>query len=273
MMNFVSGLFKAIGNCLKAFELLFKKGVWPFMLYQLGIWVLLWVFSIYSLFTIADYISQWLRPYLGIDTIPDGGHWLSPLKPYLAGVFGFLIAVVLKVFFWFVAGTFTKYLLLIILSPVLALLSEKTEEKLTGKKFDFSMSQLLKDIFRGIVISLRNMLFEYSIMLGCFILTLLFPPLGIVTAPFLLLAGWYFTGFTLMDYNCERHRMGVRNSVRFIRQNKGYACGIGITYSFFLALPFTMGSFIGLLFGPGICAIGSTTSFLQIKNEELKINN
>jgi CysZ protein len=272
-MNFLSGFFRGISNCFRAFDLLFQKGIWPFMLYQLGIWILLWISSIYGLFAFAEYISQWLPPYLGLGAIPDNGTWLSPIKPYLTGISAFLIGIILKTFFWFVAGTFTKYLLLIVLSPVLALLSEKTEEKLTGKKFNFSMPQLLKDIFRGIIISLRNMLLEYSIMLGCFILTLLFPPLGIAAAPFVLVAGWYFTGFTLMDYNCERHRMGVRESVRFIRKNKGYACGVGIIYSFFLALPFAIGSFIGLLFGPCICVIGSTQSFLEIKNEELKIKN
>lgn len=251
-MKFISDFFRAIGNCFKSFELLFKKGFWHYLLYQFGIWLLLWVLSVYSLFTLADRITTWVEPYLTIDNLP-----------FVASALGFMVAGILKIFFWFISGIFTKYILLIALSPILALLSEKTEEHLTGAKFGFSWAQLMKDVVRGILISLRNMLLEYTIMFVCFFLSLIFPPLSVVTTPFVFLVGWYFTGFTLLDYNSERRRLGLRESVRLIRGNKGYACGTGLFYSFFLALPFTLGSFIGLMLGPGLAVIGGTRSFLE----------
>ncbi|MGZ4042037.1 MAG: EI24 domain-containing protein [Bacteroidia bacterium] len=266
-MKFFSDFFKAIGNCFKAFGVLFEKGLWPYMFIPLALWLLLWIASLYGLFLLAGGISEWLSDYINAESIPESGHWLSWARPFLVTKVGFLISIVLKIVFWFISGTFVKYVLLMILSPVFALLSESAEEKLTGNKFPFSFVQLIKDIFRGIAISLRNMMLEYFFMFLCFLLTLIFPPLIIVTTPLALFIGWYYVGFTLLDYNSERHKFGIGQSTRFIKHNKGYACGIGFVYSFFLALPFIPGSIIGMMFGPAVAVIGGTISFLEIQKD------
>lgn len=265
-MKFFSDFFKAIGNCFKAFSVLFEKGLWPYMFIPLILWVLLWVASIYGLFILAGGLSEWLSDYVNADSIPENGHWLSWARPFLVTKISFLIGIVLKVLFWFLSGTFIKYVLLMLLSPVFALLSESAEEKLSGKKFPFSFIQLIKDIFRGVGISLRNMLLEYFFMFACFLITLIFPPLVIITTPFVLFLGWYYVGFTLLDYNSERHKFKIGQSTQFIKQNRGYACGIGFVYSFFLALPFFLGSIIGMMFGPALAVVGGTISFLEIQN-------
>jgi CysZ protein len=264
-MKFFSDFFKGIGNCFRAFTLLFERGLWPYMFVPVALWLLLWIASIYGLFVLAGGISDWLKDYISAESIPENGHWLSWARPFLVSKIGFLISIVLKIIFWFLSGTFIKYILLMLLSPVFALLSESAEEKLTGNKFPFSFKQLLKDILRGIAISLRNMILEYFFMFVCFILTLAFPPLAFVTTPFLLFLGWYYVGFTLLDYNSERHRFGVTQSTRFIKENMGYACGIGFVYSVFLALPFIVGSVIGMMFGPALAVVGATISFLEIR--------
>jgi len=268
-MKFFKDFFKGIGNCFKGFGVLFERGLWPYMFIPLIIWIFLWVASFYGIILMADGISEWISEYIDAESISETGHWLSWARPYLIGKIGFFIGIVLKIIFWFLGGTFIKYILLMVLSPVFALLSESAEEKLTGWKFPFSFLQLLKDIFRGIAISLRNMILEYFFMFACFLLTIIFPPLIIVTAPFLLFLGWYYVGFTLLDYNCERHKFGVAKSSQFIRNNKGYACGIGLVYSFFLGLPFILGSVLGIMFGPAVAVVGATISFLEINNQAL----
>lgn len=264
-MKFFSDFFKAIGNCFKAFTVLFEKGLWPYMFIPLLLWVLLWVAGIYGLFILAGGLSEWLSDYVNAESIPENGHWLSWARPFLVTKISFLIGIVLKILFWFLSGTFIKYVLLMLLSPVFALLSESAEEKLSGRKFPFSFIQLIKDVFRGIGISLRNMLLEYFFMFACFLITLIFPPLVIITTPFVLFLGWYYVGFTLLDYNSERHKFKIGKSTQFIKQNRGYACGIGFVYSFFLALPFLAGSIIGMMFGPTLAVVGGTISFLQIR--------
>ena len=115
--------------------------------------------------------------------------------------------------------------------------------------------------------SLRNMLFEYLIIAVCFIATLFFAPLIVVTGPLLIIVSWYFSGFTMMDYNFERHKMSVSKSVQFARKNKGVICGIGLVYSLFMILPL----FLGIMFAPLLAVVGATICFLEIQKLEQKI--
>ncbi len=264
-MNFFTGFFKGFGNCFKAFDVLFNKGLWPFLLYPLIIWIITWILTIFGITFLADAFATWVSGILEFDKIPESGHWLSFAKPFLTGYFSFFVFWVVKILFWFVSGTFSKYILLIVLSPLFALLSEIADEKLTGQKFPFSFPQLLKDILRGTMISLRNMMIEFGIIILCFIITLFFPPLIIATTPFLLFVSWYFTGFSLMDYNTERYRYNVSDSIKFIRANMGLVIGIGCVYGLFMSIPTFVGDIIGLMFGPALAALGATISFLEIR--------
>lgn len=266
-MNFFTGFLKGFGNCFKAFDVLFNKGLWPFLLYPLIIWVITWILTILGITFLADAFATWTTELLEFDKIPDSGHWLSFAKPFLTGYFSFFVFWVVKILFWFVSGTFSKYILLIVLSPLFALLSEIADEKITGQKFPFSFPQLLKDILRGTMISLRNMMIEFGIIILCFVITLFFPPLVIATTPFLLLVSWYFTGFSLMDYNTERYRYNVSDSVKFIRANMGLVIGIGCVYGLFMSIPTFIGDIIGLMFGPALAALGATISFLELRNQ------
>ncbi|MBK7818878.1 MAG: hypothetical protein IPJ60_16080 [Sphingobacteriaceae bacterium] len=152
-MKLFSDFGKGFTNCFRAFTPLFEKNLWPFLFYPLFIWLGMWVLSIYGLLSLADYIDSLIEPYLNTDSATDTTIMLW-LKPKLSGVFGFLIKWILHIIFWFLGSIFLKYFLLIVLSPLFALLSEITDEKLSGKKFPFNLKQLLKDILRGIAISL-----------------------------------------------------------------------------------------------------------------------
>ena len=66
---------------------------------------------------------------------------------------------------------FAKYLVVIILSPLLAHLSQKTEQILTGNKYRFNLEQLIKDIRRGIRIALRNLIRQYFFFLLIFLIS------------------------------------------------------------------------------------------------------
>ena len=265
-MNFFSGFFKGFGNCFKAFNIIFNKGLWPFLFYPLVIWVITWLLTLLGITLLAEFISDWVKDHFSFDNIPEQGHWLSFAKPFLTGYLSIVVLFVIKILFWFISGTFSKYILLLILSPLFALLSELTEEKLTRNKFPFSFFQLLKDILRGIRITLRNLSIELGIIIVCMILSFI-PFVGFITVPFLLFVSWYFTGFTMLDYNAERHKLKAGESTRFIRNNKGYACGIGAIYWLFMLLPFFIGDIVGLMFGPALAAVGATISFLELRKK------
>jgi len=263
-MKLFSDFGKGFSNCFKAFSVLFEKGLWHFLFYPLLIWLGIWIASIYGFMALAEYLTKLVEPYLSTENIGNDIEWLAFLKPKLSGAFGFIVSWILKLIFWFIGSIFTKYILLIILSPLFALLSEVTDEKLTGNKFPFNLIQLLKDIFRGVVISIRNLLFELIISFGLWLIAIFVPPLFFITFPLSMVIGWYFIGFSIMDYNCERHKFSMSKSIQFIKKHRGYAIGIGCVYSVFLALPTIAGDMLGIMFGPIVAVIGATLSFLKI---------
>ncbi len=265
-MTFISGFFKAIGNCFKGFSLIFEKGLWPYLFYPVLVWLLMWIGSIWAFSAIAKHMAEVFESFFDASEIPETGATLSFFKPFLTGYFSFIITWVLKIVFWFLSSTLIKYITLIFLSPLFALLSESVEQKINGNNYPFNFFQLLKDIGRGILMSLRNLFLEYFIIATCFIVTLFFAPIAIITVPLLMLVSWYFLGFTMMDYNFERHKMSISKSVQFARKNKGLICGIGLVYTVFMMLPL----FLGIMFAPLLAVIGATISFLEIKKSETK---
>jgi len=187
---------------------------------------------------------------------------------YLVKVLSFITNLLLRLAFWFIGGTLVKYLTLILLSPMLSRLSEVLESKISGKKFDFSFRQFLKDVARGTSVTLRNMVFEYLFIITGFIICFVFPPAVFIVTPILFFISCYYYGFTMMDYSCERHKMTIREGTAFIHKNKALICGIGCCLLLILKIPTLIGDLIGLTIGPAAACIAATLAFHQIKKEK-----
>lgn len=265
MKSFVQGFIYAITNSQKSVSFIFQKKLWPYLIYPLILWGITLLASIWFFSALAETIANYLNQLINFNNIPDSGSWLSFAKPFLTNYFAVFLSWALKLVFWFITSTFSKYLTLICLSPLFSLLSEATEEILTQKKFPFSFAQLAKDIIRGIIISIRNMVLEFGIIIICSIITLVFPPLLIITGPILLLVSWYFIGFTMLDYSFERHKMNIKQSSVFTKQNLGLTCGIGLIYSLLMLLPY----FLGLMFAPAVAVVTATISYIEIKQKQI----
>ncbi|MCB9223105.1 MAG: EI24 domain-containing protein [Crocinitomicaceae bacterium] len=148
-----------------------------------------------------------------------------------------LIWMTLKIIFYdqlyYMFTKFTMYFVIICLAPVLAIVSEKIEEKLTGNKYKWNFFQLVKDIFRAMKLNLRLILIEYAIVL---IFILIGTLIGGVTKYVLvsvipILIGFYFYGFGYIDYINERRRLDIPQSIHFVSKHRGLAIAIGSIFS------------------------------------------
>ena len=158
---------------------------------------------------------------------------------------GGLIKKTLKIIFFdqlhFLFTKFTMYFVIMCLAPVLAIVSEKMEEILTGNKYKWNLIQILKDIKRAFILNIRLILVEYLFILA-------FLGIGALIGgnyhwyiayviPFLI--GFYFYGFGYIDYILERRRLNIRQSVHFVSKHKGLAFALGSVYaSCFLGFDF-----------------------------------
>ncbi len=244
-LSFFEQFGLAIKSYLTALSFVFEKGLWKYFIYSILISALL-VFGGFELAkNLSDTIEKWVMSYVNINS---GGGMLS----FLGDTLHFLLNIGLKIVFFFVFSTFSKYILLIIMSPIMALISERTEEIVTGKIYPFNVFQFMKDILRGIIIALRNMFIEFGfIFLGFLIVWI--PLIGWLSTLFLFVLSYYFYGFSMIDYISERRRSGISQSVRYVRKNKGLAIGNGFIFSLLFAIPFIGGMIAAVLAPVAAC--------------------
>lgn len=168
-----------------------------------------------------------------------------------------------------------KYMVIIFLSPLLAYISEKTEEVLTGNQYKFNLPQLIKDVKRGIGIAIRMLLAEFGIIF------LIWKPLswilgidGFIYETVAVLIGFYFYGFAYVDYINERLRFSIKESWTFMKKHAGLAFAIGGVYSLFYKVPSLVQTELtwlklildnfGVLFAPFLAIVASTIAMHKL---------
>jgi CysZ protein len=204
---------------------------------------------------IANALNALLIDALGIDITQDGAEGV------LAKSIEFIVFVIVWIAVLFIFWTLNKYIVLIVLSPMLAILSERTEELLTGTRFPFSMTQMLSDTFRGVIIAIRNMILELFIVLLFTVLGIFIPIISPLLFLILFIVSAYFYGFSMMDYINERHKLSVREGVNFIRRNRGLAFANGAIFDLLMRIPV-----VGTTFAPILGCVGATLAVHQKYN-------
>ncbi len=252
----------------KAWNLIFKRGFAKYLLFPLILnIVIFWIGTDYIsdlAVTARDALKEWMD-------IHEGDFWGAKfLNSFVSGLVTVLMYVMFFIVFVYTGG----YIIIILLSPVFSIISEKTEHLISHNKnnYPFELKQFLKDIIRGITLAIRNMLYETFIMIVVFIISFI-PVIGWLGPIFMFFISAYFFGFSYMDLTNERKRRSIRESVRFIRKYKWVAITNGAVFSIALVIPYcgvAVSAFIAV-----ISIIAGTVSMIEIHKyeDELKILN
>jgi len=213
--------------------------IFPFLISALMAW------GAYGLISTAvDWVSVFSHDYLQIEhSTVEEGRWSffwemwETMKDWINSGSVVFLAILLRILLWFLMAMFTKYILLILMSPVLAFLSEQAEEKATGNTYPFRLDRFLKDILRGVLVAIRNFFFEFSMIAIIWIISLLLP----IIAPFTILAtiliSAYYYGFSMIDYVNERRRTTIGEGASFVRAHKGMSVTLGLFIALAMKIP------------------------------------
>ena len=241
----------------KAYQFIKKHSLWHFFIWPMAFaFVVFWIGDFY-IDQAVEFTQGYVQSWYGEPTDAEPSFWQ---KASLIGV-----KWTLKLLFFYLYYSINKYLVFIFLSPVLAIMSEKVEERATDKKFPFSFQQFSKDIMRGVMIACRNIFLEYSITLLLTITAFFFPPLIIINPFLIFFIQSYFYGFAFMDYGSERRKLNLSQSVSFIRRHKGMAIGIGGVFSLIFMVPF-----IGGIIAPVLSGVAGTLGYLKLEEHQYK---
>lgn len=207
----------------------------------------------------ANNFTEWLTLKVGLKS------WLDNMQSSFLGFLFALGGMILWMIQMLLYFSLFKYLFLIIGSPIFAYLSEKTEAIIEGKNYPFSLTQLLKDIIRGIRIAGRNTIWQTVYMFSILLLAFI-PVLGLATPLIAILIECYYYGFSMLDYSMERHKKTAAESIYFVSHHKGLAIGNGIVFYLMHLLPI-----VGWLLAPAYSVIAATLSLYPLRDDETSI--
>lgn len=146
-------------------------------------------------------------------------------------------------------------------APFMSPVSEKIEEFLIGKKEYHQKTTFKEQLIRGVRINVRNLFRELFFTIPILLISII-PVIGFFSTILLFVMQAYYAGFSNMDYTLERH-FKYKQSINFVKNNKGLAIGNGIIFMLFLLVPI-----IGVVLVLPLSVTAATTE--TIKNIEQK---
>lgn len=253
-MNFFKQLTLGIRSYKTAHDFIRYHKLWLYVFLPGIINILLFGLVTFVAWHYSSSFTDWLFIKMGINPTADGGIWKSVVTFFL--IFIVRMAIITAYLYMY------KYIVLIIMSPVLAFLSEKTEFLATGKSFYTGIGQILKDIARGLIIAIRNSFIELLFLILLFFISYI-PMMGILTPLLAFIVQFYFYGFSMIDYSLERRRMNIKETNQTIFKYKGIAIANGAIFYVSLLIPIA-----GLLVAPTYSVVAGTLALIEAEAYE-----
>lgn len=234
---------------LKALRLMWANNLARYLLIPVLLNIIVVVVLVFSGVGIGDWINGIIER-----SVENMNGWIH------AAMIGIkiILPIIFFALFIFIGGTIVN----ILMSPIYTFLSEKTETILTGKEFPFDFKQTLKDVWRAIIIALRNTAKQLSLTVLCLLLNFI-PVVGSVASIILIfIINAYYFGYGFMDYTYERWRLSPKDSRKETHKLKFIAFATGAVYS--LPLYLFCGAFIAAFIG-GVSTVAATISQISLK--------
>ena len=157
-----------------------------------------------------------------------------------------------------------KHIVLALSAPFMSPVSERIEAHLYPGVHQYRNTTNVSQLVRGLKINLCNLVWEIGISVPILLIGLI-PVVGFFSAAIIFFIQAYYAGFGSIDCTLERH-FGFRESVRFVKSNRGAAIGNGIIFTLLLFIPI-VGIFLVL---PIAVTAGAVTTLRLINGGNAK---
>jgi CysZ protein len=235
---------------LTGLQLIAKHRLWLYFWMPVLLSLVLGLMVLRTAYGLSDDMGGWLVSFYPFE-------WGSATVAKIAAVMGGVSLVVFTLLIF-------RYIIMAIAAPFMSLLSEKLEQKIYPDRpqTSFSFGKMLGDLLRGIRIALRNIVRELFLTILLLFLGIILPFLSPLIPFLIILLQAYYAGFGNFDYTLER-RFGVRESVRFVKQNRLLAMGNGVVFVLLLM------TVVGFLFAlPLGAAAGALVTLEELEKNE-----
>ena len=199
-----------------------------------------------------------------LDVCGEGMIVIDCIEEVFRAIGSYMLSIVIWVGLFWLKIKLLKYFVLAFLGPVMSVISDVTEEKLTGVKRPFSLKKFIREVFRGIRTALLYLFIELFLALLLLVVALVagwvFPVLLPFIAPLEIIVaftiGAFFYGAAALDYVWEREDVGAFGSLGMAYKSRRLAVGIGVPFAVWMAIPivnFTLAP----IFAPALATVAA----------------
>lgn len=245
-MSFIKELLQGVRSYFEANRVIVKYNLWPYIvipgIISLCYIILLIVMGVIYFGDISGYVNN---------------HWIpARIK---GGTIMMLTNILLWMMMMLIGYVSYKHIVLIFNAPLLSYLSEVVEKAVYNQPApDFTLKNLVKDIIRGLIINIRNLVMTIILTFLAWLLMFI-PIIGVsVSTPLIFLIQFFYNGFGLIDYTLERKRYSVRESITFVHNNRPMVIGVGIGFMVLITIPV-----IGWFTAPAYGTVAATLTALE----------
>lgn len=168
---------------------------------------------------------------------------------------------------------FTKFIVLVALSPVFALATDAIAKVIRSEQGAFLEQDWKRSLVRGMRSALLLVSLEFALSIAlflcCVVLPVFVPALGIFTLIFPWLSGvlsiWFY-GAASLDYAWEQLGFDASSGLHASWKYSGLAIGIGLPFFAAMTIP-VLGFVTGPLFGGLLCIVAGLTVASQLQED------
>ena len=247
----IKNIFIGIKAYAGAFELISKLKLWKYFAIPMLISVITAIVIGVSAYGFSDDIGEFISRIWVWE-------WGKATFTTISEIFGGLIIIVLGLVLY-------KHIIMALSAPFMSPVSEKIEAHLLGEDskliHQHRNTSFQEQLWRGIRINVRNLFMELCLTVIILIISLI-PVIGWFTSLLLFFIQAYYAGFGNMDYTLERH-FKYKESLPFVRKNRGIAIGNGIVFMLFLLIPV-----IGVILVLPLSVTAASTETVRLLNKK-----
>ena len=251
--------FIGIRSFIQAFVYLFEYNLWLYFFVPVLLFLGMYLGADYVLKNVMSYDIQGELSHIDFQKELKDFSWFKGFPTDSKEMD--LVFAAFQIIFVVSVLRMKRYLILILMSPLLAYLSTKIEYIITDNVYRWDTKQFIKDIYRGVNFAIRNM-FRQAIVLGLWsLLVSVLTDLEVFSPYVFFLVGAYYYGASLMDYTNERRRLSMEESAIYVRKHFGLTMAIGMLFfgMFFI-------EFVGFIVAPITAVVAATLAIHRIED-------
>lgn len=242
----LKNIFKAIKAYGGTFGLIGKLGLWKYFAVPMAISFFTAVLIGFSAWGLGDNLGNFISKIWFWE-------WGAETFRAISDFIGTLIIIALGIILY-------RHIVMALSAPFMSPVSEKIEKHLYGINHSHRKTSNTEQLLRGIRINVRNLLMELLLTIPIILIGFI-PIIGIISSILLFLVQSYYAGFGNMDYTLERH-FKYRESIQFVKRNRGLAIGNGIVFMLVLLIPA-----VGIILVLPLSVTAASTETLAVLNK------